>query len=157
MARGVYDHPHPTPPPPNPPTPPPHPHPPTPHPPTPTPTPRPTPHPHPTPQSTKTRNPFSQYHAGKNNEKYLQVRRTSYIRTLWLFQMFAAHLFEIKLHLLSTVFSYSVDFKAPGEPWNPLSKAVPDLVNFPGLVGIVNAAVYKTEPIFTGLGHGKLS
>ena len=93
----------------------------------------------------------------KKKEKYLQVRRTSCIRTLWLCQMFTAHLFEIKLHLLSTVLSYSVDFKAPGEPWNPLSKAVPDLVNFPGLVGIVNAAVYKTEPIFTGLGHGKLS
>ena len=30
------------------------------------------------------------------------------------------------------------------------------LINFMGLVGIVNANVYKTEPIFTGLGHGKL-
>ena len=31
------------------------------------------------------------------------------------------------------------------------------LVNFTGLVGIVNVTVYKTGPIFTGLGHGKLS
>ena len=31
------------------------------------------------------------------------------------------------------------------------------LVNFMGLAGIVNATVYKTEPIFTGLRHGKLS
>ena len=31
------------------------------------------------------------------------------------------------------------------------------LVNFMGLAGIVYTTVYKTEPIFTGLGHGKLS
>ena len=31
------------------------------------------------------------------------------------------------------------------------------LVNFTCLVGIVKATVYKTEPIVTGLGHGKLS
>ena len=31
------------------------------------------------------------------------------------------------------------------------------LVNFKGLAGIINATVYKTEPIFTSLGHGKLS
>ena len=31
------------------------------------------------------------------------------------------------------------------------------LVNFMALVDIVNATVYKTESIFTGLGHGKLS
>ena len=30
------------------------------------------------------------------------------------------------------------------------------LINFRDLAGIVNATVYKTEPIFTGLGHGKL-
>ena len=30
-------------------------------------------------------------------------------------------------------------------------------VNFKGVMGIVNATVYKTEPIFIGLGHGKLS
>ena len=39
----------------------------------------------------------------------------------------------------------------PGELWNPPSKAAPDMT------GIVNATVYKTEPIFTGLRHGKLS
>ena len=32
-----------------------------------------------------------------------------------------------------------------------------DLVNFMGVVGIVNATVYKKEPIFTDLGHGRLS
>ena len=31
------------------------------------------------------------------------------------------------------------------------------MVNFTGLVGVNNAIVYKTESIFTGLGHGKLS
>ena len=31
------------------------------------------------------------------------------------------------------------------------------LVNFMVLVGTVNATVYMTEPIFTGLRHGKLS
>ena len=31
------------------------------------------------------------------------------------------------------------------------------MVNLMGLLGIVNASVYKTELIFTGLGHGKLS
>ena len=30
------------------------------------------------------------------------------------------------------------------------------LINFTGLAGIVNTTVYKTEPIFTGIGHGKL-
>ena len=29
------------------------------------------------------------------------------------------------------------------------------LVNFTGMVGILNKTVYKTEPIFTGLRHGK--
>ena len=29
-------------------------------------------------------------------------------------------------------------------------------VNFTGLAGIVNTTVYMTEPIFTGIGHGKL-
>ena len=31
------------------------------------------------------------------------------------------------------------------------------LVNFMGLAGIVNANVYNTEPIFTGLRDGRLS
>ena len=31
------------------------------------------------------------------------------------------------------------------------------MVNFTGLAGIVNTTVYKTKPIFTGLGHSKLS
>ena len=31
------------------------------------------------------------------------------------------------------------------------------LVNFTGVAGILNITVYKTEPIFTGLGHGELS
>ena len=29
------------------------------------------------------------------------------------------------------------------------------LVNFTGPAGILNAIVYKTDPVFTGLGHGK--
>ena len=31
------------------------------------------------------------------------------------------------------------------------------LVNFVGLAGIVNATLYKAEPIFAGLRHGKFS
>ena len=40
---------------------------------------------------------------------------------------------------------------------NPILWVWQYLVNFTGLAGIVNATVYKTEPIFTGLRHGKLS
>ena len=50
---------------------------------------------------------------------------------------------------------HSVDPKAPQELWNTQSKTVPG--NFMALVGILNATLYKTEPIFTGLGQGKLS
>ena len=53
------------------------------------------------------------------------------------------------------VLPYSMDFKALWEFWNALSKVEPD--KFTGLVGIVAATVYKTEPIFTGFGHGKFS
>ena len=52
------------------------------------------------------------------------------------------------------VLSYSVDFKAPRELWNPLRHY---LVIFTGPAGIVNATVYKTEPNFPGLGHVKLT
>ena len=38
---------------------------------------------------------------------------------------------------------YSVDFKAPRELWNPLSKTVPS--NFTGMADIVNGTVYKTS------------
>ena len=30
-------------------------------------------------------------------------------------------------------------------------------VNFTGVVGLVNAIIYKTELIFSGIGHGKFS
>ena len=49
--------------------------------------------------------------------------------------------------------SYTVDFKAPRELWNPLGKAIPGKSN--DLAGIENAIVYKIEPIFTSLGYGK--
>ena len=48
--------------------------------------------------------------------------------------------------------SYSVYFKGPQQLWNHWVRQY--LVDFTGLVGIVNATVYKIEPIFTGLGHG---
>ena len=53
-----------------------------------------------------------------------------------------------------------MDFKAPRELW--ISKFPGSfeihwvrqyLVNFTSLVGIVNGTVYKTEPVFTSLGH----
>ena len=44
----------------------------------------------------------------------------------------------------------------PGELWIPLSKAV--LGNFPGMASTVNRVNFnKTEPVFTGFWHGKLS
>ena len=57
------------------------------------------------------------------------------------------------LHLLSTVLVNG--FQSPQQLWNPMSKIVPG--KFMGLAGIVNTTDYKTEPIFTVLGHGKLS
>ena len=52
-------------------------------------------------------------------------------------------LFQTKLHLLSAVLP--IDFKAPMEFWNLLSKA--------RLAGLVNATVYKPEPIYTLYAH----
>ena len=67
--------------------------------------------------------------------------------------MFTGRLFEIKVHLLSTVsrsgFQGSRNFE--------IHRVRQYLGNFTGLAGRVNANVYKTESIFTGLGHGKLS
>ena len=48
-----------------------------------------------------------------------------------------------------------MDFKAPGSFEIHWTKQ--HLVNNTGLVGIVNATVYMTKSIFTGLQHGKLS
>ena len=57
-----------------------------------------------------------------------------------------------KLHLLGTVL---VDFKAAGSFKTNWVRQY--LVNVTDLAGIVNATVYKTDPIFTGLRYGKLS
>ena len=48
-----------------------------------------------------------------------------------------------------------MDFEAPGN--FEMHRVRQYLINLTGLAGIVNATVYKTGPIFTGLGHGKLS
>ena len=64
--------------------------------------------------------------------------------------MFTCSLFEIKLPLLGTALLSGL--QTPPLHWNPLSKAV----NFTGMVVMINATVYKTDPIFTGLGHGQL-
>ena len=63
--------------------------------------------------------------------------------------------FELNSHLLQRIYyiyctylqvlSYSVDFQAPQEFWNPLSKAV---VYFVCLAGMVNTNVYKTRDNF---------
>ena len=58
-----------------------------------------------------------------------------------------------KLYLLSPVLLS--DSKVPRELWNGLSKAVPG--KFHGPVGHSKRHCAKTEPIFTGLSHGKLS
>ena len=73
------------------------------------------------------------YHWYKYCQEYVQVLCTRYFWALWSFQMFTCPLFQLKLHLLTTVrVSYSVDFKAP----------LPLMVKFTGLAGIVNATVY---------------
>ena len=71
------------------------------------------------------------------------------------FQIVTGPLFQINLHLISIVL-VSV-FKIPHNSWDSLTKAAQYLVNFTGLVGIVNATIYKTKPIFTGLEQDKLS
>ena len=70
---------------------------------------------------------------------------------LWSFQMVTGPLFQIKLHLPSSVLLSGFHTL-----WNQLSKTVPG--KFHGTqAGIVNANVYKTKPIFTALRHSKFS
>ena len=82
--------------------------------------------------------------------KDLQVPRTNYSRTLRTFQMFKG-LYSKRNHIYN-VLSYSVNFKVPRKLWNSLRMRV----HGTGMVGRVNSTAYKTEPIFTGLKHGKL-
>ena len=77
-------------------------------------------------------------------EKYLQVWRTRYLA---LFMMFTCSLFQI--YYIYLLLSYWVDFKALGELWNPRSKV--GIGKFDGSGG--HSKLYKTEPIFTNLGH----
>ena len=79
---------------------------------------------------------------------------TRYFWALRSFQMFTGTLFQTKQHLISTVLSQwiSTFHGSFGIHWFRQY-----LVNFAGLVGIVNAIVHRTDPIFTGLRHGKLS
>ena len=67
------------------------------------------------------------------------------------FQMFTSLLFETKLYSLSIVLFHGFQSSLGA------LKSTEILVNSMGLVGIVNAAVYDTETIFTCLRHGKLS
>ena len=71
-------------------------------------------------------------------------------------EMFTGPLFEIKQHIFSTVLLGG--FKAP---WALGSFEIhwvrKYLGNLTGLVGRINATDYKTKPIITGFGHGKLS
>ena len=63
----------------------------------------------------------------KIRKNIYSVQHISYFLALRSFQMFIGPLFQIKLHLLSTV-----------------------------LLSGFNTTVYNTKPIFTGLAHGKL-
>ena len=89
----------------------------------------------------------------KNLGKYFQVLPTSYFWNLGSFQMFTGSTVKIK-------YIYQVLSKG-GFQCSPGSFEIhwvrQYLINFMGLVGRVNTTVYKTEPIFTGHGHGKLS
>ena len=60
-----------------------------------------------------------------------------------------------KLNYIYYILSYSVDFKLTGS--FEIHWVRQCLVNFTGVVGIVNTIVYKTETILIGLGHGQLS
>ena len=62
-------------------------------------------------------------------------------------------LFEIILHLLST--GCSTDFKLPMS--FEIHWARQYLINLASLLGIVNATIYKTEPISTSLRQHRLS
>ena len=66
--------------------------------------------------------------------------------------MFTGRLFEIKLHLLNIVFRSGFQSFRNFE----IHRVRQYLENFTGLAGIINANVYKTESIFTGIRHGKL-
>ena len=59
------------------------------------------------------------------------------------------------LHLLSTVLLNAGISKLPGS--FEIYWVRQDMVNFTGLVGIVNTTVYKPKPIFRCLSHGKSS
>ena len=82
------------------------------------------------------------------------VHVTSQLRS---FPMFTGPLFQTKLHLLSTGllggFQSSPWFQSCS--WALISTELRS--NFTSLVGMINTIVYETEPIFTDLGHGKLS
>ena len=75
---------------------------------------------------------------------------TNYFWALRISRVFTGILFQIKLHLLSTVLIGN--FKTPQELWNPQN-----LGNFWGLTRIRKTMVYQTEPFFTDLGQSKLS
>ena len=77
-----------------------------------------------------------------------------YFWDLRQFQMSTNPLFQIKLHLTKYCLTKWIS-KLPGS--FEIHRVRQYLVNFTGPAGIVNATVYKTKPIFTGLGHGKLS
>ena len=63
--------------------------------------------------------------------------------------MIAGPLFQAKLHLLQWISKLPTSFETH---WVKQYQVI-----FTDLVGIVNATVHKTKPIFTDLGNGKLS
>ena len=87
----------------------------------------------------------------KNSEKYLQVQCTS--------QFWAYGFSDVYRSFMSNKTTFTKYFLI-----QLISKLLGSfeiywvrqcLVNFTGLAGIMNETVYKTEPIFTGLGHSK--
>ena len=90
----------------------------------------------------------------KNQEKYLKIQCTSYFELYVISYVYRSF---IQIKLPSTkVLSYSVDFKAPWELWNPLSKAVPRKFHGFGGHSKCNRLQYWAI-IFKGLRLGKLS
>ena len=83
------------------------------------------------------------------DKKNKQHKKIEWLPPLRSFKMFTGPLFEIKLYKYCLTQWIS---KLHWIQWLRQS-----LVNMTGVAGILSATFYKTESVFTGLGHGKLA
>ena len=90
----------------------------------------------------------------KNEEKIFTGPTHKLLWTVRSFQMFTGLLFQTNYIYLEYCLTLCI-LKLPQS--FEMNRVRQYLVNFMGLMGIANVTVYKTRPIFTGLGHVKLS